>query len=80
MVPKFHNVLLNFGFEENSVDPCLYINVSGSKFSILILDVGDVLLTSYVARVRHLLSKDFNMEDLTGSLYVIGVEIRQDKS
>jgi hypothetical protein len=36
---KFHNTITSFGFKENTVDQCIYLKVSGSKFIFLILYV-----------------------------------------
>lgn len=36
---KFHEVRMTFGFKENSVDQCIYLKVSGSKFLFLVLYV-----------------------------------------
>jgi transposase InsO family protein len=36
---KFHNTITSFGFKENTVDRCIYLKVSGSKFIFLILYV-----------------------------------------
>ena len=43
---KFRNVIISFGFEENIVDQCIYVKVSGSKFMFLVLYVDDILLAS----------------------------------
>ena len=43
---KFHNIITSFGFEENIVDQCIYIKVSGRKFTFLVLYVDDILLAS----------------------------------
>ena len=43
---KFHNVITSFGFEENIVDQCIYLKVSGSHFIFLVLYVDDILLAS----------------------------------
>jgi hypothetical protein len=34
---KFHNTITSFGFKEKTVDRCIYLKVSGSKFIFLIL-------------------------------------------
>ena len=43
---KFHNVITSFGFEENIVDQCIYVKVSGSRFMFIVLYVDDILLAS----------------------------------
>ncbi|RVX02330.1 Retrovirus-related Pol polyprotein from transposon TNT 1-94 [Vitis vinifera] len=39
-------VITSFGFKENTVDQCIYLKFSGSKFIILVLFVDDILLAS----------------------------------
>jgi Reverse transcriptase (RNA-dependent DNA polymerase) len=43
---KFDQVITEFGFKENTIDQCIYLKISGSKFNILILYVEDILLAS----------------------------------
>ncbi|RVW25195.1 Retrovirus-related Pol polyprotein from transposon TNT 1-94 [Vitis vinifera] len=43
---KFDKVITSFGFKENTVDQCIYLKFSGSKFIILVLYVDDILLAS----------------------------------
>lgn len=41
---KFHDVTGSFDFIENNMDQCIYLNVYGRKYIILILYVDDILL------------------------------------
>ena len=54
---KFNNTITSYGFVENTVDRCIYMKVSGSKFIILILYVDDILLATmilaYYMRLRN---------------------------
>ena len=81
---KFHNTIISFGFKENTVDKCIYLKVSGSKFIILILYVDDILLASSDLGLLHetkkFLTKNFEMKDMGEAAYVIGIEIFQDRS
>ena len=43
---KFHEILITFGFKENLVDPCIYLEISRSKICIIVLYVDDMLLAS----------------------------------
>jgi hypothetical protein len=43
---KFNDTITSFGFKENTIDRCIYLKVSGSKFMFLILYVDDILLAS----------------------------------
>ncbi|KAL6339994.1 hypothetical protein AAG906_038829 [Vitis piasezkii] len=64
-------VITSFGFKENTVDQCIYLKFSGSKFIILVLYIDDILLASSDMELLHetkrFLSSKFDMKDL-GSL------------
>ncbi|RVW50974.1 Retrovirus-related Pol polyprotein from transposon TNT 1-94 [Vitis vinifera] len=56
-------VITSFGFKENTVDQCIYLKFSGSKFMILVLYVDDILLASsdiYRDRSRGILGLSQN--------------------
>ena len=65
---KFHEVRMTFGFKENSVDQCIYLKVSGSKFLFLVLYVDDILLASSDLGLLHdtkaFLIRNFEMKDM----------------
>ena len=81
---KFNDTITSFGFTENTVDRCIYLKVSGSKFIFLILYVDDILLASSDLGLLHdtkkFLSKNFEMKDMGEATYVIGIEIFRDRS
>ena len=81
---KFNDTITSFGFKENTVDRCIYLKVSGSKFIFLILYVDDILLVSSVLGILHetkkFLSKNFEIKDMDEAAYVIGIEIFRDRS
>lgn len=65
---KFHEVRMTFGFKENTVDQCIYLKVSGSKFLFLVLYVDDILLASSDLGLLHdtkaFLIRNFEMKDM----------------
>jgi hypothetical protein len=81
---KFNDTITSFGFKENTVDRCIYLKVSGSKFLFLILYVDDILLASsdlgLLHETKEFLSKNFEMKDMGEATYVIGIEIFRDRS
>ena len=81
---KFHNIITSFGFEENIVDQCIYIKVSGSKFKFLVLYVDDILLASnnlgLIRETKRFLSQNIDMKDIGEASYVLGIEIHRDRS
>jgi hypothetical protein len=76
---KFNNTITSFGFKKNTVDRCIYLKVSRSKFIFLILYVDDILLASSDLGILHetkkFLSKNFEMKDMDEATYMIGIEI-----
>jgi hypothetical protein len=81
---KFHNTITSFGFKENTVDRCIYLTVSGSKFIFLILYVDDILVATsdlgLLHETKRFLSMNFEMKDMGEASYVIGIEIFRDRS
>ena len=80
---KFHNIVTFYGFQENVVDQCIYLRVSGSKYIILVLYVDDILLaandTNFLLETKQMLSYNFDMKDLGEAHYVLGIEILRDR-
>ena len=80
---KFNDTITSFGFKENTVDRCIYLKISGSKFIFLILYVDDILLATNDLGLLHetkkFLSKNFEMKDMGEATYVVGIEIFHDR-
>ncbi|RDX86212.1 hypothetical protein CR513_32487, partial [Mucuna pruriens] len=76
---KFHQVITSYGFRANVVDDCVYHKFSGSKYIFLVLYVDDILLvssdTSLFHETKRFLTKNFEMKDLGGSSFVLGIQI-----
>ena len=76
---KFNDTITSFGFKENTIDRCIYLKISGSKFIFLILYVDDILLANSDLGLLHttkkFLSENFEMKDMGEATYVIGIEI-----
>ncbi|XP_074298256.1 uncharacterized protein LOC141629094 [Silene latifolia] len=81
---KFNDTITSYGFVEITVDRCIYIKISGSRFIILVLYVDDILLAAndlgMLHDVKKYLSKNFEMKDMGETSYVIGIEIFRDRS
>jgi len=81
---KFDEVIRRFGFKENAVDNCIYVKFKGSKFTILVLYVDNILLASSdintLLETKRFLSSNFDMKDLGEAFYVLGIEIHRDRS
>ena len=81
---KFNRIITSFGFTENTVDHCIYLKVSGSRFMILVLYVDDILLASndlgMIYETKKYLKNNFDMKDMGEATFVIGIEIYRDRS
>lgn len=81
---KFHEVILSFGFEMNSVEDCVYHKFSGSKHIFLLLYVDDILLATNdvgtLLETKSFLSSNFEMKDLGEASFVLGIQIHRDRS
>ena len=80
---KFHGIISSFAFDENPMDQCIYLKVSGSEICFLVLYVGDILLAAndqgLLHEVKQFLSKNFDMKDMDDASYVIGIKIHRDR-
>ncbi|RVW98226.1 Retrovirus-related Pol polyprotein from transposon TNT 1-94 [Vitis vinifera] len=69
--------------DENVIDQCIYLKVSGSKVCFLVLYVDDILLATndkgLLREVKQFLSKNFDMKDMGEASYVIGIKIHRDR-
>ncbi|KAL0540172.1 hypothetical protein IC582_024402 [Cucumis melo] len=81
---KFNDTITSFGFNENIVDRCIYLKISGNKFIILVLYVDDILLATndfgLLCQTKEFLSKNFEMKDMSEASDVIGIEIFRDRT
>ena len=77
-------MITSFGFKENTVDQCVYLKFSGSKFIILGLYVDDILLSSSDVELLHktkwFLFSKFDIKDLGNASFVLGIQIYKDHS
>ena len=81
---KFHQIIVSFGFEMNTVDDCVYHKFSGRKYIFLVLYVDDILLASndidLLHETKRFLSNKFEMKDLGDASFVLGIQIHRDRS
>jgi hypothetical protein len=80
---KFDETIKKFGFKENEEDNCVYAKLNNGKFIFLIVYVDDILLASsdvnLLLKTKNFLSSNFEMKDLGEALFVLGIEILQDR-
>ena len=81
---KFNETIVTFGFKENTVNRCIHLKVSRSKFIMLVLYIDDILVATNDLCLLHdtkrYLSNNFEIKDMREASYVIGIKIFQNKS
>ena len=80
---KFDETIRKFGFKENDEDNCIYAKFKSGKFIFLILYMDDILLASsdvgLLLETKKFLSSNFDMKDLSETLFILGIEIHRDR-
>nr|GEV69328.1 putative retrotransposon protein [Tanacetum cinerariifolium] len=73
-----------FGFTQNRDEACVYLNVSGSNITFLILYIDDILIMGnnipMLQSVKTYLGRCFSMKDLGEASYILGIKIYRDRS
>ena len=81
---KFHKVILTYDFKMIDEDHCVYVKGTSGKFSILFLYVDDILIAKsdkeYLMDIKRWLSTHFDMQDMGEANYILGVQIKRDRS
>jgi hypothetical protein len=79
---KFDETIRKFRFKKNEEDNCVYAKFKNRKFIFLIY-VDDILLASsdvnLLLETKKFLSLNFDMKDLGETLFVLRIEILQDR-
>lgn len=81
---KFNDTITSYRFTEYTIDRWIYMKVSGSKFTILVIYVDNILLFAnnicLLHDVKRFLSKNFEMKDMGEASYVMRIEIVCDRT
>jgi hypothetical protein len=80
---KFHEAILDIGYEMSPLDHCVYVWRDKEKLALLSLYVDDILLTSnspdMMKETKFCLGSKFEMKDMGPTNYVLEIRISRDR-
>lgn len=80
---RFHESVMEFGFRQNSSEPCLYFIRNETQIILLALYVDDILLSGndagMLAKIKAWLFRSFDMKDLGEASYILGIKVERDR-
>ena len=80
---KFHQAILDIGYEMSPLDHCVYVWRDKEKLALLSLYVDDILLASnspdMMKEIKFCLGSKFEMKDMGPANYVLGIRISRDR-
>uniref|UniRef100_A0A2N9FK26 CCHC-type domain-containing protein n=1 Tax=Fagus sylvatica TaxID=28930 RepID=A0A2N9FK26_FAGSY len=80
---KFHQAILDIGYEMSPLDHCVYVWRDKEKLALLSLYVDDILLASnspdMMKETKFCLGSKFEMKDMGPANYVLGIRISRDR-
>eukprot|EP00253_Pinus_taeda_P003374 PITA_03374 len=81
---KFDTFIRGLGFTINKADHCVYFKLIGDRVIFLVLYVDDMLLVGndkeIIQDLKTHLSSKFEMKDLGPPNYILGMEIKRDRT
>ena len=81
---KFDTFIQGLGFTKRKVDHCVYFKLIGDRFIYLVLYVDDMLLVGndkeIIQDLKTQLSSKFNMKDISVANYILGMQIKRDRT
>uniref|UniRef100_A0A2N9FM87 Reverse transcriptase Ty1/copia-type domain-containing protein n=1 Tax=Fagus sylvatica TaxID=28930 RepID=A0A2N9FM87_FAGSY len=80
---KFHQAILDIGYEMSHLDHCVYVWRDKEKLALLSLYVDDILLASnspdMMKVTKFCLRSKFEIKDMGPANYVLGIRISRDR-
>lgn len=74
----------DYGFKASEADPCLYVKHEEQEVIVVIIWVDDLIIAGSCKRIiqdfKAAISKGFSMKDLGALKWILGVEIKRDRS
>lgn len=81
---KYDTFVLSLGFVRSKADHCVYYKIDGDRILIIALYVDDMLFIgntkSMISDLKSQLCMKFEMKDLGLANYILGMEIKRDRS
>ena len=81
---KFDTYIFGLGFVRSKVDHCVYSKKAGNHFIYVVLYVDDMLLVGnnmdFIKEVKSQLYSKFDMKDLGAANFILGMEIKRDRT
>ena len=83
MVQYFSKALLEAGFTQSKADYSMFTFAHGSRITVLLVYVDDVVITGddelFISLLNRYLSHPFNIKDLGPLKYCLGIELARSK-
>jgi hypothetical protein len=81
---KFDTYILSLGFVRSKFDQCIYSKEESGHFIYVVFYVNDMLLNGNnmdaIKEVKKQLSSKFDMKYLSANNFILGMEIKRDRS
>ena len=76
--------LVEYGFKQSTVDPCIYTFAAGGDLYILALYVDDSIMAgpqgSFISDFKRAFGKRFNVQDLGPVSWLLGMTVERDRA
>ena len=81
---KFDTFIRGLGFTRSKADQCVYFKLIGDHVIYLVLYVDDMLLVrndkEIIQDLKTHFSSKFDMKDIGDGNYILGMEIKRDRT
>ncbi|VVA22039.1 Hypothetical predicted protein, partial [Prunus dulcis] len=80
---KFSYAMKKYGYRQSNADHTLFLKRRKGKVTVLIIYVDDMIITGddteEIDKLKHYLSTEFEMKDLGGLKYFLGIEVARSQ-
>lgn len=78
---KLDNYLVNLGFKNTEINPCVYVDCRANHDTVIVVYVDDLLIASKsltnISTIKRKLSRQFKMKDLGNVREILGMEVER---